>query len=404
MKKSLTIVIDNLIKEENQEIRSKYYDFGYKKFGPFLYAYTNWLINEIQNGKYSKVIFFSRDGYMMKRAFDIMNTGGIPSVYAYFSRKSLRYGLLCKCAGYMDSLKYLSQQRYTSVGTILDYFGFDADERNKISEKYNISLNLDIVTDEIGQNEILKIIYKDHKDIIISRSLQQRELVKRYLTQIGLDENAAIVDIGWHGSMQYYLEEFFQEESEPYTLNGFYVGIHPTVPVIGNLHGFTYDNTDQTYRKSVLCFLGVLEKLFQSKEGSTIGYSKSEEGCVVPQLADYEYKSNQRAQDAISAWQSGALDFIQRIDGSNMKYSKEEWIRPLLQFGMSPSLKDVDLFDFFYINDGKREFFTAQKPLFKYKVKELLHDLSNSPWKTGFMKSALKIKLPYYWVYKVLRK
>lgn len=403
MKKSLTIVIGNLIEKENPQIRSDYFDFGYTKFGPFLYSYTRWLINEVKNVGCSKIIFFSRDGYMMKKAFDILSGDKMPSIYAYFSRNSLRHGLICKCTGFKDSLKYLTHQRYTSVGTVLDYLGFDTNERNEISEKYNLSLGMDILTEEISQQEKLCTIYHDYENMILSRSSQQRAMVRQYLTQIGLDKNTAIVDIGWHGSMQYYLEEFLREESIPYKLNGFYVGIYPTVAVSGDLHGFVYDTTDQTYRKQILCFLGVLEKLFQSREGSTIGYSKSD-NFVVPVFSNYEYKGNEKAQNAIVEWQRGALDFVRKIDAYNVEYSKEEWIKPLLHFGMYPSLKEVKLFSFLYNDDGKKEFYTAQKPLFRYKANELLHSLSDSPWKTGFMKSVFKIKFPYYEIYKVLRK
>ena len=77
---------------------------------------------------------------------------------------------------------------------------------------------------------------------------------------------------------------------------------------------------------------------------------------------------------------------------------------PLVEFGKSPPLWGVKLFSFFYNVDGTKQHFVAQKPLWKYRPKELLHDLSNSVWKTGFMKSVLKVPFPYFKIYDILRK
>ena len=81
-----------------------------------------------------------------------------------------------------------------------------------------------------------------------------------------------------------------------------------------------------------------------------------------------------------------------------------DWATPLVEFGKSPPLWGVKLFSFFYNVDGTKQHFVAQKPLWKYRPKELLHDLSNSVWKTGFMKSFLKVPFPYFKIYDILRK
>lgn len=38
----------------------------------------------------------------------------------------------------------------------------------------------------------------------------------------------------------------------------------------------------------------------------------------------------------------------------------------------------------------------SQKKLVQYKPRELMHALSNSVWKTGFLKSVFKIPFPYF--------
>ena len=138
---------------------SNYYRFGVEVFGPFLYSYTYWLYSSIKKTKQLKVFFLSRDGYMMKKAFDILNTDNIPCEYVYFSRKSIRQSLLNKCNTYSESLQYLTWERYLTFGKILEYYGFSENERFEISKKYKISLKADFAYSGLEDNKVLASIY-----------------------------------------------------------------------------------------------------------------------------------------------------------------------------------------------------------------------------------------------------
>ena len=99
------------------------------------------------------------------------------------------------------------------------------------------------------------------------------------------------------------------------------------------------------------------------------------------------------------------MDFVEEAERKNYTLVDcEQMAMPLVHMGKSPSIKQVELFEFLYNVDGTKEYFTCQKPLNKYKLKEFMHDLSNSPWKTGFMKSAFRLPLPYYLIYEIVRK
>ena len=104
-------------------------------------------------------------------------------------------------------------------------------------------------------------------------------------------------------------------------------------------------------------------------------------------------------------WQKGAINFIKKIKNNNIDISNNiELAMPLIKFGKYPSLKDVELFSFFYNTDGIKEYYVSQKGLLEYKPKELLRALSNSVWKTGFMKSVFKIPFPYFYIYSWIRR
>ena len=242
------------------------------------------------------------------------------------------------------------------------------------------------------------------KNLIKDKSENQRLLLLKYLEQIAFQGTCAIVDIGWHGSMQYYLEEFCELNNVDVNLHVYYVGILPNVPLTGTTNGYVYSSDKPQLRKSMLCFFGVLEKLFQSMEGSTYGY-KQENNIIVPVCNEYEFSGKNEFVNCINEWQNAAIDFINET--KEIFIEEEYYIKlayPLIRFGKRPSLKEVKLFSFFYNTDGIKEYYISQKGLFKYKPKELIRALSNSVWKTGFMKSVFKIPFPYFYIYSWLRK
>ena len=398
-KKIIEILRDKSIRE-----KSSYYQFGWKYFGPFLLGFTKWLNSKLQNDKTEKVYFFSRDGYMMEKAYQLLNTKKMKTEYVYFSRKSIRQALLYRCTNFEESLKYMTVEKFVSLGKILEYYGFSEQERKKLAKENNWNLLSEYQYEKLLSNVFIKNIYEALEEKIREKSEKQRVYLLKYLEQIDFCGDCAIVDIGWHGSMQYCLEKFCELNSIDARLHGYYVGILPDVPVRGNTDGYVYSKENPQLRKSVLCFFGVLEKLFQSMEGSTYGYEQKD-GRVVPIYNEYEFEGKSKFIHCIEEWQKGACDFVN--ESINIDIKEKDYITlayPLIKFGKYPSLKDVKLFSFFYNTDGIREYYVSQKGLFEYKPKELVHELSNSVWKTGFMKSIFKIPFPYFYIYSWLRK
>lgn len=396
--------INEALKDSAIKEKSTYYQFGWKCFGPFLLGFTKWLNLKLESKKIRKVYFFSRDGYMMEKAYNLLNAKTSDTEYVYFSRKSIRQALLYTCDTFEESLAYLSIEKFVSLGKILEYYGFSKQERSKLAYDNNWNLLSEYEYETLQNNSVVAGIYDKLKSRIKEKSEKQRIYLLKYLNQIKFYGDCAIVDIGWHGSMQYYLEKFCELNGVDARMHGYYVGILPNVPLKGSTDGYIYNVDNPQLRKSMLCFFGVLEKLFQSMEGSTYGY-KQENDKIVPVCNEYEFAGKNEFTDCINEWQNAAINFVNKT--INIYIKEEEFIRlayPLIKFGKNPSLKDVELFSFFYNTDGIKEYYVSQKGLLKYKPKELIRTLSNSVWKTGFMKSVFKVPFPYFYIYSWLRK
>lgn len=381
--------------------RDIYYEFGKQYFGPFLLSFTRWLNKQIKIQQIDKLFFFARDGYMMEKAFEVMSDNSVDEKYAYFSRKSIRQALLHTCKDYAESLEYISAEKSISFGALLEYYGFEEDERIKYSEKYSLDLKMDFDTARLKINSKLERIFYDLKNEIYNRSSDQDLLLLNYLKQIDLVGKVGIVDIGWKGSMQYYLETYLRAHDMDASLVGFYVGILPKQKLSGRTYGFLYDEENQKLRKKILCFAGGLERLFQSLEGSTYGY-KEIGAEICPILNTYEFSDNPEVKMYITELQNGALDYVKM--NKETKDSDKTLTKKILRLGVHPTLNEVALFLPFYNTDGAKEYYISQKPIYKYRFNEFRHALSNSAWKTGFLKSVFKIPFPYFGIYYLLKK
>lgn len=382
----------------DKEIKNKCYKFGKDYFGPFLLGFVQWLDKKCCADEIEKVYFFSRDGFMMEKAYRAKDFGRTVR-YAHFSRKSIRQALLWHCHSFDESLEFLTDERYVSLGKILDYYGIDESSQKDIYTEYKVDKELLIEFNSIKENSLIKEIYNRNKNIINYNSKQQADLLRKYILQINMCGKCAIIDIGWHGSMQYYLERFFENANIEADLYGYYVGINPSYDIRGMVRGYLFEPGEMLLYKSVMCFHGGFEKLFQSTEGSTAGYQEVD-GRVYPQIKDYEYGDNLVSR--ITMWQNGAMEYV-----ISHNFEDINLVQPALKlvgFGKNPPIWGVEIFRNFFLDDGQSQKFVSDTLFFKYSMKELRHSLGSSVWKTGFLKSLFRIPGPYFLIYKVLKK
>lgn len=373
------------------------YEFGHRLFGPFLGAFVTWLADRVRRSDCQKVLFFARDGYMMQRAFASIADSDIPTEYVYFSRKSIREALLWSKSDARGLFSLLPWKRLVTRGEALAFLMFESDEISSLENKYEFCAADSITYEKLATDEALRRIIADNKARIGETSHKKFDLLVRYLNQIGFEGNVAVVDIGWHGSMQSNLELLTSAAGIDATIHGFYVGIDAEANPVGSTEGFLFRRDSLSRRKEVLSQFGLIERLFQSHEGSTAGYAMLQDGTVAAITEAYEYANDAEISYSVKAIQEGSLAYIRQ----NQEFSPE----PLLSFGKNPCPRYLQIFDKFYnIDNGIRTYYLPQKPIYKYTIAELKKGLADSPWKTAFLKRLLRLPLPYFTIYKMLKK
>ena len=154
----------------------KYYQFGKNKLGPLLLGYSTWLYENFRKEHIDKVYFFSRDGYLMKQAFDLLykeNTD-IKTYYLEVSRRSLRVPILWKNYNLENLLTMLSPSMSIPVISIFDAVGLNASDYQKLLHKYGFDLHTTFYRKDLLSNSNLMEMYSE-----LSRLKKELEELKK---------------------------------------------------------------------------------------------------------------------------------------------------------------------------------------------------------------------------------
>lgn len=390
---------------------SDYYKFGYNYFGPFLWKYVNWLHKEFLSYDPKKVFFFSRDGLIMKKAYEIIFSSDFSSDYLEVSRKALRIPIL-----YIDNelstiIDMLPPSGYFTLEMLLDCVGIEESEISALLTQYKYVVNQNLTAREIVKDEKFNNFYDEIRPLIIQKSKSSYELLARYLSDHKVDGKFAIVDIGWSGGMQRYMIETLEKLGIEHEIQGYYTGIVPYVKrntkVIPNLKmsGYLFDFLNDANAVDIRKgYVGLFETLFLEQDGSVSGYTEDSNGLVKAMRESYEYRDSDGEPSfeliAVQEIQKAALDFISDVNRVDYiksdSYSKLALFNGIFSVGKTPSKKELQLFgDFRFFDDGVENKLANPRSMIHYifKPKDFKSDLMKSRWKIGFLKKLFKVNL-----------
>lgn len=397
---------------------NKYYDFGYAKFGPLLWGYSHWLLDNIVERRINKVFFFSRDGLIMQKAFNLISgSEKIECHYLEVSRRSLRVPVLWKDLSVENLLTMLSPSKAISIQSIFDGIGLPISSYVNVIHKYGFSTNTVFYRSEILKNQNLMSMYKELSVDIKNNSLIEYELLKKYLTQNNINGKFAVVDIGWSGGMQRFLQTTLNTMGIDNEIFGFYTGIASyykrnisteKLNLNGYLFDFSHDKSAVDIRSS---YVGLYELLFLETKGSVKNYTEDKNGKIVAVRYPYEYADGKgllNEAKCIGVVQTAALDYVKTKENDNAVIpSKKELCKPLINAGARPSSEALKLFaDFRFFDEGVCNYLAKPKGLVYYLFhpNRLKKDFYASRWKTGFLRKLFRVPISYQSLYNFLKR
>lgn len=396
-----------------------YYDFGYSNFGPLLYGFCLWLKENVKKNDIDNIYFLARDGYIIKKAYEKIFGEQDNIYYLEASRRSLRVPYLSQKNLIDEMLDELPLPRQTNMIQIFDALGLELDLYSDKIKESGYSIESFYLREKILKEEGFKNLIISIKDDIIANSISENEALKNYLKKNNFSKRNAIVDIGWGGSMQKYLRNIFDNLPgyENKELIGFYFGL--TEKAKGNLsstniaNAYVFDNYNFSSEELERPFVGLFESLFLEPKGSVKKYHINTENLVERYQYEYIDDSGEVLDDVdkIHNIQQGALGFIEEYMSTAIsRYSKmdsEVAFKNLFSVGINPKLDQLEkLGSIVFFNNGFKEQLAKPDCILKYLISPMKFkkDFLNSQWKTGFLKGVFKLPLPYYEIFKLMRR
>lgn len=332
-----------------------WYDFGNKYFGLLLFAYCKWLHSEKLRLNISKFYFMLRDGYIVKKVYDLLYPDDNHNVYIYGSR---RLFLFAGMQEYNDIKMHVSglhtfgltyEQVYQRLGINDTYL---EKEYCKVFDKKEVvktERDLDRIDD----------FFRTHVAILNSISEKERKRIVEYLKSIDFFEgNIGIVDLGWKGSMLKSISKICKMEDLPVSMSGFYLATHECT--CDGLHMNSFLMHDGKYKTeypfAVLVKSGyivaLLELVFSASFPSVINLKRTKD-TIQPIYAEL-FKGEDSRIEIYKRIETGILDFIKKVidieNASTLRIQSSEAMLPLVHIDYNLSerekeyIAEVDIF------------------------------------------------------------
>ncbi len=381
------------------------YKYGYNKLGILLYSFSNWLNNQLEKEGINNVFFLSRDGYIMKEIFDKVKNEDIKTKYLYVSRRSLTVPNLWNNLSYDDLANNITMTNFFTIDSFIKRLGLNPNEYSKLKKEANIDDKEEFSGKKYKSDKKLRNFYELIKEDVYNNSKREQELLIKYLKMNNFSGKVAIVDIGWHGTMQKNIEKTCQIANIDIDLKGFYLGQEK---IIKKGQGFLFNESDNLKNKIALAgSFGLFESFFLAHHGSVTKY-KEVNNKIEPVLAEYEFKDNPEDLIIIDEIQRGAIDFCN--DFSKNIYLKclnydNKFFSPIFELLTNPNYHDTKYLSNVIFNDTINSKLIENKRIIYYcfHLNTFKKDFLKCTWKMGFIKKVFKVKLPYFKLYYLLK-
>ncbi len=332
-------------------------DYAYLNIGPVMYRYTSWILQNAAGHGLRRLYFLARDGYALYRIAEKICAAkdiDIECRYLYCSRISLRIPSFCKigeeafdmllCGGYHCTPRSIinrilpTPEELDSILSLLDISDPDAE-----------------LDDSAFRSFCEKLRSCDMFRTLIYKKSEERYLPAiDYLRQEGLfqNENIAIVDSGWTGSMQRSLRQLLESAGYSGKIFGYYFGMYaqPKSEKDGEYLTF-YFNHHQGLMRKVMFNNNLFECMLSADHAMTVQYNHSENGAV-PVLGE---ECSSEMQDSIRRQLEGILKYTDDVLNGTIVLSEaspiKQCYRILKRCMVYPTREEAELYSVFKFND-----------------------------------------------------
>ena len=185
---------------------SQYYEYGYAYAGFLALGYCHFIREHVKNTGVDKVLFFSRDGYLLKRVYDMLYPGE-NTEYVYWSRNA---GIQLALGRYSNEffLRYIRHKipRGLPLSKVLR-----AMELPYLCGKLGGGLGPDTILTKENYDDVVAF-FRAHWEEVLEAYRPKHAAAKAYYAEVVRGcETVCAVDIGWaasgHTALRWLIEE-----------------------------------------------------------------------------------------------------------------------------------------------------------------------------------------------------
>lgn len=327
---------------------------GYYGVGPLLLGFAHWLLKAAMRDGVQRLYFLSRDGLLMKRAYDLV-AAHFPeapkSIYLLCSRRAVNLAKAENLEHLMDLLNVEYAHQMHIVDLLKNRFGLNVDENvSRTLAEHGFDINSRIVSDDRRK---LKSVIMALANQILDIAKTERRNYLQYLKSQGIfsEGKVAVVDIGYAGTMQ---ESLFILNGSEKPIEGYYLITFRTALSRVQSRGlvaqaFLSNFVDRHDTFHPFCkHVPMYETLFSAPETSFVRIFEGKDGTLVPVFAAATLGEEKR-KEVVTKIQSGAVEFVEEFLArfgtwiSVLDIEPTKTIRVLDEYFSKPHPKDAQI-------------------------------------------------------------
>lgn len=321
--------------------REFFFRLGGEIAAPLMVGMINWMVHKIRASKPDMILFLSRDGEILREIWEKLcpdDLASIPHRYLLASRRALRLASLRSLdQAFCEFMT--SQATGLSIRQLFERVGLDEAVFLPI-----LSGNEEIAPDLPMTRKLEPAVHASLKVLepnLLRVAESERRAYLKYLESEGVagKSHLAVVDVGWHGSLQLALSEIMNEEHRPLKTDGYYLGVFPDAisaqTIKNRFNGYILDESGPAERFADLHrYVEIVEFLFSSSGKSLVKFEEDKSGNVCPvygleAISDYQ-------RQAIQALRAGCLAAVNQAPVFDDPYPA------LRRLGLHPTAKEAE--------------------------------------------------------------
>lgn len=375
----------------NPRQRGLWVDIGAQFAAPVLYGYVRYLVEQLAGKHCAKIYFLSRDGYILKRIYELITAArdDCPeAVYLQASRRALNFAAITELSE--RTLPWLMEGVNLTVGQFLQRIGLQPEAFAGAIRGCGFR-DSDHRVVEGAEYGMLQQLYYQIAPQLLQAAAREREHYTEYLHSLGVFDQpeVVLVDVGWMTSIQHSLAAMIHARRPAAVVEGYYVGTYAEArfraTATSRHHSWLMHYGEPLATHAILrhC-VPLLEFFFASPEHTLLCVQRSDDGAL--RTVHAPFHENEQDLPALEVLHETALNYTRDMvrvgpDGGPV-LPVEAVVNVLERMLCAPTREEARALGRVHYADGYGAFFNHTLMGSCPGIRRL--GLSKSAWKSDF--------------------